>query len=77
MEHKPTVYHTMINSLGQSIDLIENPIYGDEAEVIAVCHDLHLAQYTTFFDLDDMLADHREYEPKFIDNKFYIGDMLT
>lgn len=74
MSEKPFVYKNFVNSLGQVIDLVEHPTKGDEAEVICVCHALRLASNSTFFDCDDMLASHKEYEPKFIDGKFFIGD---
>ena len=73
MDQNPTVYDTFINSLGQTITFTEHPTKGDEAEVICVCHELELASYSTFFDLDDMTAEHGEYEPSFEDGKFFIG----
>lgn len=77
MSHNPTVYTQFVNSIGQLIKLIEHPLKGDEAQVIAVCDELQLAAYTTFYDTDDMLADHKEYEPSFINGLLYIGDMLA
>lgn len=73
MEHEPTIYTTIINSLGQRIDLVEHPLKGDESVVIAVCHELQIASYTDFYDLDDMLAEHKEYEPLFINGNFQHG----
>ena len=73
MEHEPTIYATMVNSLGQKIDLVEHPLRGDESAVIAVCHELQIASYTDFYDLDDMLAEHKEYEPLFINGNFQHG----
>jgi len=77
MSHKPTSFGTHVNTLGQTIEFYEHPIYGDEAQVICACHELQLACYSTFFETDDMTADHKEYEPSFQDGKFYIGDMLS
>jgi hypothetical protein len=74
MELNPTEYDRMVNSLGQEIIFVEHPIRGDEAEVICVCHDLKLAHYSSFFDLEDMMADHKEYEPSFKEGKLFIGD---
>jgi len=74
MEHNPTVYDTITNSLGQEIDLAEHPLKGDLAPVICICHELELADYSTFFDTDDMLAEHKEYEPNFQDGKLFIGE---
>ena len=73
MENEPTIYTTMVNSLGQKIDLVEHPFKGDESVVIAVCHELQIASYTDFYDLEDMLAEHREYEPLFINGTFQHG----
>jgi hypothetical protein len=73
MSHNPTVYGEMTNSKGQQIVFVEHPLKGDEAEVIAVCHELKLADYTTFFELDDMMADHGEYEPVFIDGRLNLN----
>jgi hypothetical protein len=75
MQHNPTSYGTMLNSLGQTIEFYEHPFKGDEAEVICVSHELQLAEYSTFFETDDMIADHKEYEPSFQDGKLHIGDM--
>jgi len=73
MAHKPTVYETITNSIGQEIDLVEHPIKGDLAEVICVSHELKLAEYSTFFETVDMTADHKEYEPRFVDGKLRYG----
>ena len=73
MSHNPTVYGEMTNSKGQQIVFVEHPYLGDETEVIAVCHELKLADYTTFFELDDMMADHGEYEPVFINGKLNLN----
>jgi hypothetical protein len=64
----PTKYGSMINSLGQEIIFVEHPLKGDEYPVIAICHELQLAGVTDFFELDDMMADHGEYEPWFNEN---------
>ena len=65
----PTEYDKMINSKGQIIRFVEHPIYGDEFEVIAMCDELEAAGATGFFELDDMLDEHGEYEPWFDENK--------
>jgi hypothetical protein len=69
----PTEYDRMINSIGQEIVFYEHPIRGDEEFVIAVCHELKIAAYTDFFDIYDMIADHKGYEPKFINNELILG----
>ena len=70
----PTVYGTMINSQKQEITFVEHPTRGDEYPVIAVCHELKLAAATDFFELDDMTAEHGEYEPWFDkDGELVIG----
>ena len=65
MSFNPTEYGLMINSQGQKIVFVEHPTKGDEYPVIAVCHELELAGATDFFELDDMMAEHGEYEPWF------------
>ena len=77
MQHNPTSYGTWVNLAGQTIEFYEHPLKGDEAEVICVCHELQLADYSTFFETDDMTASHREYEPSFINGVLHIGDMVA
>jgi hypothetical protein len=77
MELTPTSYGTFTNSLGQTIDFLEHPTKGDEAEVICACHELKLADYSTFFETEDMTADHKEYEPTFEDGRLLIGGGLN
>ena len=72
--HNPTVYDTLVNQLGQTIEFVEHPTRGDEAMVICVCHELELADFSTFYETDDMMADHKEYEPSFVDGDLYIGE---
>ena len=74
MSENPTVYGKMVNSKGQEIVFVEHPTKGDEAEVICVCHELKLASYSGFYETDDMEAEHKEYEPSFVDGKFVIGE---
>jgi len=73
MALEPTHYGTMTNSIGQIIDFYEHPIQGDESPVIAVSHVQKLAAKTDFYELDDMVADHGEYEPWFDDGQLFIG----
>lgn len=74
MSYTPTSFGKMVNSAGQEIEFLEHPLRGDEAQVIAVCHALKLAQYSGFYEIDDMINSYNEYEPSFIDGKLYIGD---
>lgn len=74
MKADPTEFDRMINSLGQEIVFYEHPYKGDEFPVIIVCHELKLADHTDFMECDDMIADHKEYEPSFQNGKLYIGD---
>ena len=73
MNNEPTVYEKMVNSLGQKITFVEHPFKGDSVQVICICHELKLASYSDFFELDDMLASHKEYEPLFINGEFQHG----
>jgi hypothetical protein len=79
-KHELTILDEMTNFMGQRILLVEHPILGDEAPVIAVCHE-HMSKSeegyvygaagnTTFFDTEDMY-EGSDYEPLFI------GDKLT
>jgi len=74
MAHDPMSYGEIKNSKGQTIDLVEHPIQGDEAQIICVSHELELAEYSTFYDTEDMEADHKEYEPSFIEGSLFIGE---
>jgi hypothetical protein len=74
MEYNPTEYDRMVNSKGQEIVFYEHPLRGDEFPVIIVCHELELADYTDFMETTDMMEDHKEYEPSFVNGKLYIGD---
>jgi len=73
MDLNPTSYGKMTNDKGQEIEFFEHPLLGDEAEVICVSHDLKLADYSSFFETDDMTASHGEYQPSFEDGKLFIG----
>lgn len=74
MAQEPVSYGKMVNDKNQIIEFFEHPFYGDEAEVIAVSHDLKLASYSTFYDTHDMTASHGEYQPSFKDGKLFIGE---
>lgn len=77
MVHNPTEYGKMINSLGQEITFVEHPFKGDESPVICICKEQKLAAYSTFYELDDMTAEHKEYEPSFQEGQFFIGQFLN
>jgi hypothetical protein len=74
MEHNPTSYGKITNSLGQEIEFFEHPTQGDMSFVICACHELEKAADSTFFETDDMEEEHGEYEPSFQDGKLHIGD---
>lgn len=74
MSYNPTSYGKITNSKGQEIEFFEHPLLGDEAFVICACHNIQSAAYSPFFEIDDMTASHREYEPWFDEhNKLKIG----
>jgi hypothetical protein len=73
MALEPTKYGQMINDAGQLIEFYEHPTRGDEHPVIAVCHEMKLAATTDFYELDDMIADHGEYQPWFNDGQLFHG----
>lgn len=62
MALKPTVYTTFINSVGQSIELVEHPSKGEEYPVIIVYHAEKLAVCSHFWDTKDMTS-NSDYEP--------------
>lgn len=74
MAHDPTSLGTHKNKLGQTIEFYEHPMHGDFSQVICVCHELKLAEYSTFFETSDMEAEHGEYEPSFQNGMLYLGD---
>jgi hypothetical protein len=73
MLNNPTKLGEMVNSNNQLIEFYEHPLQGDAYPVICVSHSLELAANSEFYDLNDMEAEHGEYEPLFIDGKFQIG----
>jgi len=73
MSLEPTSYGSMTNSLGQEIEFVEHPLKGDEFPVICVNHSLRIAAASDFFETDDMMASHGEYEPSFQGGKLFIG----
>lgn len=75
MAYNPTSYGKMKNSLGQEIEFFEHPLKGDGAPVLCVSHELKLADYSTFYETDDMIASHGEYEPTFENGVLLIGGM--
>ena len=77
MAQNPTVIGKMTNSLGQEIEFLEHPTEGDLSPVICACHALKLAANSDFFETDDMEAEHGEYEPKFEDGHFFIGEFFS
>jgi hypothetical protein len=74
MAYNPTSYGKMTNSLGQEIEFFEHPLRGDTTFVICACHSLKLANYSSFFETDDMEDEGGDYEPSFVEGELYIGD---
>jgi hypothetical protein len=73
MSYNPFELGAMTNSIGQAIRFVEHPTKGEDNEVIAVCDELQLAFDSGFYEIDDMVAEHREYEPLFINGTLQIG----
>ena len=73
MEKNPTKYGEILNQKNQLIEFYEHPYYGQDVPVIAVCHELKLAALTTFYELDDMIAQDGEYTPLFIEGSIKYG----
>lgn len=76
IDRNPTEYGSMTNTKGQQITFYEHPVYGEDAPVVCVCHELELAESSTFYETDDMNAEHGEYEPWFdSEGMLCIGDL--
>jgi|Wag4MinimDraft_6_1082665.scaffolds.fasta_scaffold92623_1 hypothetical protein len=73
MNAAPTKYGEVLNAKNQLIEFYEHPKFGEDYPVIAVCHALQLAAATTFYELDDMTAEHGEYTPLFVDGAIIYG----
>jgi hypothetical protein len=73
MSLNPTELGVMTNDKGQVITFIEHPTRGDEFPVIAVHHETQQAGNTEFYELDDMTAEHGEYQPWFDEQGLHIG----
>jgi hypothetical protein len=73
MSLNPFKYGEMINQKNQLIEFYEHPLRGDEFPIIAVCHEMNLAASTDFYSLEDMRAEHGEYEPWFNEGKLILG----
>lgn len=69
MDLNPTVLAEFTNSLGQQVQLLEHPLYGDSYPVYAYIDGI-LAD-TGFFDIDDMVYEGSEYAPLLIDGVIY------
>ena len=73
MKAEPTKLGEIKNNLNQLIEFYEHPLKGDLYPVIAICHELKLAEITDFFELDDMTSPHEDYRPLFIDGALRMG----
>jgi len=73
MALQPYKYGEMVNDKGQLIEFYEHPTRGCEYPVIAVCHALKMAANSSFYELDDMTAEHGEYQPIFTEDGFTLG----
>ncbi len=75
MALKPTVYAKITNTLGQSFDLVEHPIKGDEYPVIILYHEEKIAADSGFYDTDDMMqpAPYTDYVPYYIYGELHFG----
>lgn len=74
MKAEPFKLGEIANNLNQLIEFYEHPVRGDESPVIAVCHELKLAELTDFYELDDMTAKtYEDYRPLFVDGALRMG----
>lgn len=68
MENEPFIYLRFTNTKGQKIDLVEHPIMGDMAEVIAINHEMKKADFTGFYEIGEINEPGGDYEIIFSDN---------
>lgn len=73
LAQQPTVLGTHVNVLEQTITFYEHPTKGDDFFIMAGIGD-YIFQ-TSFFELDDMTADHGEYTPQIFAGSLWFGDM--
>lgn len=64
MALEPTVYETFTNQLGQEVTVVEHPLKGCDAPVIAIFHNEKAAAYTEFWDTEDF-CEGSDYNPVF------------
>jgi len=72
MALKPTVYCSIANTLGQSFDLVEHPIKGDEYTVIIMYHEEKLAVDSEFWDTEDMES-NSDYMPVYMYGEMHLA----
>lgn len=73
MSFNPTIYDEYINTQGKKVLFCEHPCLGDESPVIVIFPDDKLAFESGFWDIEDMIAEHKEYEPVLIGNDCFLG----
>lgn len=73
----PFIFEDFTNSIGQRVQLVEHPIHGDEYEVIVLFPEYSVAFNSTFFECDDMMASHGEYQPWFDGTNLWLGDTMA
>lgn len=66
MALKPTVLTTITNSLGQTFDLVEHPIHGEDYTVIIMYPEEKLAVDSDFWDTADMEIPNGDYVPFYL-----------
>jgi hypothetical protein len=69
----PTVYIEFVNSIGQTIKVVEHPLKGDESPVIIVCDELQLSDYSDFYETGEINEVGGEYEVGFVDGQLRHG----
>ena len=69
MAYEPTIYTEFVNSQGKKVQLCEHPTRGDEYPVLVVFPDEQLAFVSDFWETDDMVAEHGEYEPVLVEGE--------
>ena len=68
--YNPTVIAEFVNSIGQTIKLVEHPT---DYPLIGICDELKLADGTDFINVDKLTKINGEYEVMFIEGHLRYG----
>lgn len=64
----PFRFYGFTNTIGQRVDLLEDPLRGEDAPIIVSFPDKKKAFYTDFYDTEDLMQGS-DYEPVLVDGE--------